>query len=296
MKLVSYKPAGAGAQLGVVVDGRVVNLAEASGGVLPNDMRSFIEQGDSALKLAQEIASKGGANGVPLADVKLLAPISNPSKLIAIGLNYMDHVRETGSKVPQIAVMFTKYTSSIVGTGDEIRWDPALTQKVDFEAELAVVIGKRASKVKEADAFNYILGYMNCHDVSARDLQSEKGDQWIMGKSLDTFGPLGPYLVTKDEIADPNNLDIKCIVNGKALQDSNTREMIFKIPYLISYLSRAITLNPGDVITTGTPDGVGAARKPPIFLKHGDVVTVEVEGLGQLTNTCVEVPVEASVA
>jgi 2-keto-4-pentenoate hydratase/2-oxohepta-3-ene-1,7-dioic acid hydratase in catechol pathway len=280
----------------VVVDGRVVNLAEASGGTLANDMRSFIEQGESALKLAQEIANKGGAKGVPIGEVKLLAPISSPSKLIAIGLNYMDHIRESGAKVPQIAVMFTKYTSSIVGTGDEIRWDPALTAKVDFEAELAVVIGKRASKVKEEDAFDYILGYMNCHDVSARDLQNEKGDQWIMGKSLDTFGPLGPYLVTKDEIADPNNLDIKCIVNGKAMQDSNTREMIFKIPYLIAYLSRGLTLQPGDVITTGTPDGVGAARKPPVFLKNGDVVTVEVEGLGQLTNTCVEVPVEASVA
>jgi 2-keto-4-pentenoate hydratase/2-oxohepta-3-ene-1,7-dioic acid hydratase in catechol pathway len=288
MKLVTYKPAGAGAQLGVLVDGKVINLAEASGGRLPNDMRSFIEQGESAVELAQQIAGDGSSNGVPVGDVKLLAPINNPSKLIAIGLNYMDHVRETGSKVPQIAVMFTKYTSSIVGPGDEIRWDPTLTQKVDFEAELAVVIGKRASKVKEEDAFDYILGYMNCHDVSARDLQSERGDQWIMGKSLDTFCPLGPYLVTKDEVADPNNLSIKCIVNGKALQDSNTREMIFKIPYLIAYLSRAITLLPGDVITTGTPDGVGFARKPPVLLKNGDVVTVEVEGLGQLTNTCVE--------
>ena len=176
MKLVTYKPAGAGAQLGVVVDGRVVNLAEASGGRLPNDMRSFIEQVDAALKLAQEIASKGGANGVPESSVKILAPIYNPSKLIAIGLNYMDHVRESGAKVPQIAVMFTKYTSSIIATGEEIRWDPALTQKVDWEAELVLVIGKKASKGKEEDAFDYILGYMNCHDVSARDLQNERGD------------------------------------------------------------------------------------------------------------------------
>jgi 2,4-didehydro-3-deoxy-L-rhamnonate hydrolase len=296
MKLVTYKAAGAGPQLGVVVDGKIVNLAETSGGRIPNDMRSFIEQGDSALQQAKEIAGKGGANGIPLGDVKLLAPISNPSKLIAIGLNYMDHVRETGSKVPQLAIMFTKYTTSIVGNGDEIRWDPALTAKVDYEAELAVVIGKRASKVKEEDAFDYILGYMNCNDVSARDLQNEKGDQWIMGKSLDTFGPLGPYLVTKDEIPDPNNLSIKCILNGKAMQDSSTREMIFKVPYLIAYLSRGLTLLPGDVITTGTPDGVGSARKPQVFMKNGDVVTVEVEGLGQLTNTCVEVPVRASVA
>jgi 2,4-diketo-3-deoxy-L-fuconate hydrolase len=289
MKLVTYKPAGAGAQLGVLVDGKVLNLAEASGGRLPNDMRSFLELGAPATELAQEIASAGNTeDGVPLGDVKLLAPISNPSKVVAIGLNYMDHVRETGAKVPELAIMFTKYTSSIIGPGDDIRWDPNLTQKVDFEAELAVVIGKRASKVKEEDAFDYIFGYMNCHDVSARDLQTEKGDQWIMGKSLDTFCPLGPYLVTKDEIPDPNNLSIKCIVNGKALQDSNTREMIFKIPYLIAYLSRAITLLPGDVITTGTPDGVGMARKPQVLLKNGDVVTVEVEGLGQLTNSCVE--------
>ena len=161
MKLVTYKPKGAGAQLGVLVDGKVINLAEASGGRLPNDMRSFVELGDPALELAQEIVSKGGADGVPLGDVKLLAPISNPSKLIAIGLNYMDHVRESGAQVPKIAVMFTKYTSSIVGTGDEIRWDPAVTSKVDWEAELALVIGKRASKVKEEDAFDYIMGYMN---------------------------------------------------------------------------------------------------------------------------------------
>jgi 2-keto-4-pentenoate hydratase/2-oxohepta-3-ene-1,7-dioic acid hydratase in catechol pathway len=199
----------------------------------------------------------------------------------------MDHVREQGMKPPTLATMFTKYPSAIVGPGDAIRWDPALTNKVDYEAELAVVIGKRASKVSEADAFDYIAGYTNCHDVSARDLQLEKGDQWIMGKSLDTFCPLGPYLVTKDEIADPHTLGIRCLVNGEALQDSNTRELVFKIPYLIAYLSRAITLLPGDVITTGTPDGVGAFRKPPVFLKHGDVVTIEVEGLGQLTNPCV---------
>lgn len=289
MKLVTYQPAGAGAQLGAVVDGKVINLSIASGGKLPNDMRSFIELGEPAVALAQSIVDKGaGSDAVAESDVKLLAPISNPTKVVAIGLNYMDHVRETGAKVPELATMFCKYPSSIVGPGDDIRWDPDQTQKVDFEAELAVVIGKRASKVKEEDAFDYILGYMNLHDVSARDLQIEKGDQWIMGKSLDTFCPIGPYVVTKDEVADPHNLSIKCLVNGEALQDSSTKELIFKIPYLIAYLSRGITLEPGDIVTTGTPDGVGAFRNPPIFLKNGDVVTVEVEGLGQLTNTCVE--------
>lgn len=289
MKLVTYQPAGAGPQLGAVVDEMVINLAQASDGRLPNDMRSFLEMGEPALALAREIVDKGAdAHALPLGSVKVLAPIRNPSKVIAIGLNYMDHVREQGMKPPALATMFTKYPSAIVGPGEAIRWDPALTNKVDYEAELAVVIGKRARGVSEADAYDYIAGYTNCHDVSARDLQLEKGDQWIMGKSLDTFCPLGPYLVTKDEIADPHALGIRCLVNGEALQDSNTRELIFKIPYLIAYLSRGITLLPGDVITTGTPDGVGAFRKPPVFLKHGDVVTVEVEGLGQLTNPCVE--------
>lgn len=289
MKLVTYKPVGAKPQLGVIVGDRVVNLALASQGQLPNDMRAFLEMGQPALDTAAAIAGQGaGSDSVALSAVKLLAPIGNPSKVVAIGLNYMDHVRESGGKVPQIATMFTKYTTSIVGPGDAIRWDPALSSKVDFEAELAVVIGKRASQVSEADAFDYIAGYMNCHDVSARDLQLEKGDQWIMGKSLDTFCPLGPWLVTKDEIADPHNLSIKCLVNGVALQDSNTRELIYKIPYLIAYVSRGVTLLPGDVITTGTPHGVGAFRNPPVYLKHGDVVTVEVGGLGQLTNPCVE--------
>lgn len=289
MKLVTYQHAGSSPQLGAVVDGKVINLAQASEGKLPNDMRAFVEMGDAALAQAQAIVDKGaGSDAVAESDVKLLAPIRNPSKVIAIGLNYMDHVRESGGQVPSLATMFCKYPSSIIGPGEAIRWDPSLTQKVDFEAELALVIGKRASKVREEDAYDYILGYLNCHDVSARDLQLEKGDQWIMGKSLDTFCPLGPYLVTKDEIPDPHNLSIKCLVNGEALQDSSTKELIFKIPYLIAYLSRGITLEPGDVITTGTPDGVGAFRKPPIFLKDGDVVTVEVEGLGQLTNPCVE--------
>lgn len=289
MKLVTFQPAGAAPQLGVVVGDRVINLATASHGRLPNDMRAFLELGEPALALAQEIAGRSAeGHAVPLDSVKLNAPIANPSKVVAIGLNYMDHVREQGIKPPTLAVMFTKYPSSIVGPGDEIRWDPEITNKVDFEAELAFVVGKTARHVSEADAFDYIAGYTNCHDVSARDLQLEKGDQWIMGKSLDTFCPLGPYLVTKDEVGDPHNLGIRCLVNGEALQDSSTKELVFNIPYIVAYLSKNFTLYPGDVVTTGTPDGVGAFRKPPVFLKHGDVVTVEVDGLGQLTNTCVE--------
>ncbi len=290
MKLVTYKPAGAGPQLGVLVGDRVVHLAEASGGTLPNDMRSFLELGDDAVKQARALAGDAveAEYGIPLASVQLLAPISNPSKIVAIGLNYMDHVRESGGTPPTIATMFAKYPSAIIGPGDAIKWDPAVTRKVDFEAEMAFVVGKTARNVSEENAYDYIAGYMNCHDVSARDLQLEMGDQWIMGKSLDTFCPLGPYLVTKDEVGDPHNLSVRCLVNGEAMQDSNTKELVFNIPYLMAYLSRGITLLPGDVVTTGTPKGVGAFREPPIFLKDGDVVTVEVEGLGQLTNPCVE--------
>jgi 2,4-didehydro-3-deoxy-L-rhamnonate hydrolase len=296
MKLVTYRTGNGAEHLGAVVGDNVVNLAEASGGKLPNDMRSFLEQGDSAMEMARGLAKEGASSSISLANVRLLAPIMNPSKVVAIGLNYMDHIREQGIKAPSLATMFAKYPSSIVGPGDEIRWDPALTSKVDYEAEMAVVIGKRAYRVQEADAYDYIAGYMNCHDVSARDLQLEKGDQWIMGKSLDTFCPLGPYLVTKDEVVDPHNLRIRCSLNDQVLQDSNTKELLFKIPYLIAYLSRSFTLMPGDVITTGTPDGVGAFRKPPIWLKHGDEVTVEVEGLGKLTNSCVEERFEEALA
>lgn len=290
MKLVTYKPRASSAQLGAIVDNRVVNLAEASGGALPNDMRAFLELGEAGLALAQQVLSAeiAAENSAPLSDVKLLAPITNPNKVIAIGLNYLDHIRESNAQTPKIPIMFTKYTSSIIGDGDTIHWDPNETAKVDWEVELAVVIGKRAYRVSEDSVFDYVVGYTVCNDVSARDLQSERGDQWIRGKSMDTFCPLGPCIVTKDEIADPHNLKLRTLVNGETMQDSNTSELLFKIPHLVSYLSRAFTLFPGDVIITGTPPGVGMGKKPPIFLKHGDVVSVEIDGIGKLTNPCVE--------
>lgn len=286
MKLITYQYNDGAPQLGAIKGEHVVNLAASSGGKIPNDMRSFLAMGDAGMDLARSTVESGFAS-VAVDDVKLMAPVTNPTKVLAIGLNYMDHVRETGIDVPNLATMFCKYPSSIIGPGDAITWHEDVTTQVDYEAELAFVIGKTAYRVSEADAFDYIAGYMNCHDVSARDLQMAPGDQWIRGKSLDTFCPLGPYLVTRDEIADPHNLPIKCLVNGEAMQDSNTKELIFKIPYLMEYLSKAFTLHPGDVVITGTPDGVGAFRKPPLWLKHGDVVTVTVEGLGELTNPCV---------
>jgi 2-keto-4-pentenoate hydratase/2-oxohepta-3-ene-1,7-dioic acid hydratase in catechol pathway len=287
MKLITYSSKGNTPQIGGILDNRIINLHLASGGKLPGDMREFLELGDSGMAAAQDVIASA-TGGESLDSVKLMSPITNPSKIIAIGLNYMDHVQEFGLDVPEIAIMFCKFPTSIIGPDDDICWGNEITQKVDYEAELAIVIGKTARNVPETDAFDYIAGYTNCNDVSARDLQLDKGDQWIRGKSLDTFCPLGPWLVTKDEVPDPHNLSIKSILNGKVMQNSNTRELIFKIPFLIKYLSEAFTLLPGDVIATGTPSGVGAFRKPPIWLKHGDTVNIEVDGLGQLSNPCVE--------
>jgi 2-keto-4-pentenoate hydratase/2-oxohepta-3-ene-1,7-dioic acid hydratase in catechol pathway len=285
MKLVTYT-LGEQTRLGAVRDNTVIDLAAASGGRLPDDMLTLLQGGDAALDAAREVV-QNAADSIPLSQVKLRAPIMNPSKVVAIGLNYMDHCREQKVDPPKAPLIFAKFPSSIIGPGEAIRWDPALTSQVDFEVELAVVMGRTARHVAETDALDYVAGYTICHDVSARDLQFGDG-QWVRGKSLDTFCPLGPYLVTRDEIPDPHNLAIRCTVNETVLQNSNTLELIFKIPYLIAYISRAFTLRPGDVITTGTPDGVGVFRSPKIFLKHGDVVTLEIEGLGQLRNSCLE--------
>ena len=286
MKLVSYKSTEEQIHLGVLKGNHIVNLHHASAGELPDDMLEFLKAGEVAMQTARDVLAKAD-DGFRADSVKLLSPVTNPSKVIAIGLNYMDHIREADIGVPELATMFCKYPSAIIGTDADIHWSRGLTQQVDYEAELAIVIGKAAKDVSEANAYDYIAGYMNCNDVSARDLQFRPGDQWLRGKCLDSFCPLGPYLVTSDEIDDPHNLSIKCKLNEQLMQDSNTSEMIYRVPYLIQYLSEAFTLLPGDVIATGTPHGVGAFRDPPIWLGQGDVVSVEVEGLGSLTNRCV---------
>jgi acylpyruvate hydrolase len=216
-------------------------------------------------------------------DIRLKAPILKPSKIICIGLNYMDHCREQNVEPPESPVIFCKFPTSIIGHGDKIRWNPELTAKVDYEAELAVVIGKQAWQVRREKAYDYIVGYTALNDTSARDLQFSDG-QWVRGKSLDTFCPMGPVLVTKDEIPDPHSLKIRCKINDLTLQDSSTAEMIFKIPYLIEFITRGITLETGDIITTGTPHGVGVFRKPEIYLKSGDRIRVEIEKIGTLEN------------
>jgi 2-keto-4-pentenoate hydratase/2-oxohepta-3-ene-1,7-dioic acid hydratase in catechol pathway len=285
LKLISYRLNDEDIHLGAVIKDKIFNLNRLSAGELPDSMLEFLRSGDSAMNMAKDLLDQA-QGGIPLESVKLLSPIPDPSKVVAIGLNYMDHIREADIGVPELATMFCKYPSSIIGCGDEIRWSTGLTQQVDYEAELAVVIGKTAKNVSEANAYDYVAGYMNCNDVSARDLQFRPGDQWLRGKCLDSFCPLGPYLVTRDEISDPHQLSIKCELNGQSMQDSNTNEMIYRIPYLINYLSQAFTLLPGDVIATGTPHGVGAFRNPPVWLEHDDVVVVTIEGLGVLSNRC----------
>jgi 2-keto-4-pentenoate hydratase/2-oxohepta-3-ene-1,7-dioic acid hydratase in catechol pathway len=221
----------------------------------------------------------------PLDKVTLEAPL-RPGKIVAIGLNYADHAAETGRDAPTAPVIFAKFPSAVIGPNETITWRGSITKQVDYEAELAVVIGKKAKEVSEEDAYEYVLGYANANDVSARDLQLTIDSQWTRGKSLDTFCPLGPYIATRDEVPDPHALSIRTKVNSKVMQDGNTKDMIFNIPYLIAYCSRNFTLEPGDLILTGTPAGVGHARKPPRYLADGNTVTVSVEGLGELTNKC----------
>ena len=214
--------------------------------------------------------------------VRLVAPIPRPGKIICIGLNYRDHAEESGMPIPTSPIIFSKFSACAIGSGEAIHI-PAGSEQVDYEAELAVVIGREAKNVTAAEAMNYVFGYTNFNDVSARDFQFADG-QWQRGKSCDTFAPMGPFVVTRDEVSDPHRLKIQFRLNGETLQDSNTDQLIFKIPELIEFLSRIITLEPGDIIATGTPPGVGFARKPPIFMKPGDVAEVEIEGLGTLSN------------
>jgi 2-keto-4-pentenoate hydratase/2-oxohepta-3-ene-1,7-dioic acid hydratase in catechol pathway len=215
--------------------------------------------------------------------VELLAPVTRPGKLICIGLNYRDHAHESNMAIPERPVVFSKFTTAIVGPDQPVVL-PISSRQVDYEAELAVVIGRRARNVLPEQALNYVFGYTCFNDVSARDFQFADG-QWQRGKSCDTFAPMGPYVATADEVAAPHNLSIRFRLNGQVMQDSNTDQLIFGVPELIAFLSETITLEPGDVIATGTPPGVGFARKPPVFLNRGDRMEVEIEGLGVLVNT-----------
>jgi 2-keto-4-pentenoate hydratase/2-oxohepta-3-ene-1,7-dioic acid hydratase in catechol pathway len=219
-------------------------------------------------------------------DVELLAPVENPEKVVCVGLNYVEHVEEGGQDRPENPVLFSKFPTAITGPGSAISWDADLTEEVDYEVELALVIGDRARRVAPGEATDHVAGYTVANDVSARDLQFAD-DQWVRGKSLDTFCPLGPAMVTGDELGDPNARSLWTDLNGERLQESTTANLIFGVDRLVSFCSDAFTLKPGDVILTGTPPGVGAFREPPVYLDDGDEITVGVEGIGELTNHCV---------
>jgi 2-keto-4-pentenoate hydratase/2-oxohepta-3-ene-1,7-dioic acid hydratase in catechol pathway len=245
-------------------------------------------QGDVVIPMGPDLvgylATGEATDGVPvaLADVRPLAPVPRPGKVIGIGLNYRDHAAESGQPIPQAPILFPKFANSVIGPGEAIVIPPE-TEQADYEAELGVVIGRTAYRVSEADALSYVAGYTCVNDVSARDLQSESS-QWMLGKAIDTFLPCGPWLVTADEIPDPQALAIRLTLNGEELQSSSTAQMVFGVAELVAWLSRTMTLEPGDLIATGTPPGVGFARKPPVWLSDGDTVSVEVEGIGTLTN------------
>ncbi|HEX5085380.1 MAG TPA: fumarylacetoacetate hydrolase family protein [Blastocatellia bacterium] len=274
MKLTQFKTKiSDDKRLGMLKGGVIVDITE-----IAPDMLSLIKLGSPALFAADKLTPK---SAYALDAVEYL-PAVDAGKVVAIGRNYHDHAVEGGNEPPKSPLLFTKFTNALTGHNAKVTLH-TISEQIDFEAEMAVVIGKRASKVSEADALKHVFGYAPLNDVSARDLQFSDG-QWVRGKSLDGFCPVGPFITTSDEIADPQALKIEGILNGEVMQSSNTKMMIFGVAYLIHYISQAITLEPGDVIATGTPEGVGVFRKPPVLLKDGDVFEVVIESLGTLRN------------
>jgi 2-keto-4-pentenoate hydratase/2-oxohepta-3-ene-1,7-dioic acid hydratase in catechol pathway len=302
MKLCTYRSRGSsfpcvGSQFDdkSVIDLPLAAQTLASRGLLPDSafrlrtlasVRDLLSLGPEGVREAQHIVeivkAKQLLAGSPIEEVRFSAPIPDPPKIIAIGLNYKDHAEEQGAPLPTTPLIFAKFPSAVIGHEEAICL-PGISQKVDPEAELVIVIGRSGRAFSESEARQAIAGYTVGNDVSARDLQvSDK--QWVRAKSLDTFAPSGPFLVTADEMKDPHNLDIQLSVNGEIRQKSNTSNLIFNCYQLVSFISQAITLQPGDLIYSGTPAGVGAFRKPPVFLKEGDVVQVSIQGIGVLSN------------
>jgi 2-keto-4-pentenoate hydratase/2-oxohepta-3-ene-1,7-dioic acid hydratase in catechol pathway len=274
MKLIRFGAPGREKPGVLLPDGRRV---DASGFVVDYDEEFFASDGLARLERWLQHAG-AGAPAVP-ADARLGPPVARPSKIVCIGLNFRDHAAETGAKIPAEPILFFKSTTALVGPDDDVVI-PRGSEKTDWEVELAVVIGKRASYVSEGDAMEHVAGYALHNDYSERTFQLERGGQWVKGKSCDTFAPLGPFLATRDEIPDPHALRMWLRVNGETMQDGTTADMIFGVPKLVSYVSEFMTLLPSDVISTGTPAGVGLGRKPPRFLVPGDVVEQGIDGLG----------------
>ena len=271
-----------GPRVVVVQGGEYVEAATA-----PGCMRTLLEQGGDGLRTLAAAVKVGGRVG-KLSEATVLPPVTEPRKIVCVGLNYRDHAAESGVAIPRNPVLFSKYATALIGHEAAIVL-PAESQEVDYEAELVIVIGKKGRHLTPEAAWQHVAGYTIGHDVSARDWQLKKdGKQWMVGKTFDTFAPCGPVLVTADEVPDPHDLRIRLRLNGQTMQDSNTKQMIFNVGEVVAYLSKVFTIEPGDLIFTGTPPGVGFARKPPVYLKGGDVVEVEIDGLGVLRNQVVQ--------
>jgi 2-keto-4-pentenoate hydratase/2-oxohepta-3-ene-1,7-dioic acid hydratase in catechol pathway len=284
MKFVTFQGASR-ADAGVVFGDRVVSLAAAGFA----DMLAVLASGTEGRASIDAFVSNPPADSTfPLASVRLLAPVPRPPKLICIGLNYRDHAAEARQEIPKVPTIFAKFSNVVIGPGEPIVL-PKISRKPDYEAEFMFVIGTGGRHIAAEDWQRHVFGYTVFNDVSARDFQSVTS-QWMIGKTFDTFAPMGPYLVSADEIPDPHALDISLSIDGEVLQHSNTRELIFKIPDLVAYLSSVVTLEPGDVVATGTPAGVGFARKPPRYLKPGDEVIITIEGVGELRNPVIAEP------
>ena len=281
MRLVTYQ-SNSGPRVAAARDGAHVDL-HATDPRLPTSMKELLAMGADGLGRAEAARNSGEL----ISGVRLLAPVPDPQKVICIGLNYADHAAESGKTVGDEPVVFNKFPTAIRADGDDIVL-PTVSDQVDYEAELVAVIGVGGKNIPREKALSTVAGYACGHDVSARDWQLGKpGGQWLLGKGFDSFAPYGPELVTGDEVGDPGKLGISLRLNGQTMQESSTQQLIFSIEYLVSYLSQICTLMPGDLIFTGTPPGVGAARKPPVFLKPGDTVEVEIEKIGLLTNSVV---------
>jgi 2-keto-4-pentenoate hydratase/2-oxohepta-3-ene-1,7-dioic acid hydratase in catechol pathway len=276
MRLVTYRHRDRSIKPGVLQGEEIIDIS----GQVAN-IRSLIEEGPGALDGLRAFL-KGKTYRIPLAAVELLAPIQNPPRIFCVGLAYRDHATETHQEIPKVPTIFLKLASALNGPRSAVVL-PKLTQQPDYEAEFAFVIGKGGKNISAADWEDHVFGYTIMNDVSARDVQMATS-QWSLGKSFDTFAPLGPAIITKDEVPDPHALEIRLTIGGEVLQHSNTRELIFRIPDLITYLSAIAALRAGDIISTGTPAGVGLGRTPRRWLRPGETIVTEVEGLGQLAN------------
>jgi 2-keto-4-pentenoate hydratase/2-oxohepta-3-ene-1,7-dioic acid hydratase in catechol pathway len=280
MRLARYRDGGGSLRTGFVVDDTIFAVPGNDGLA---DLATVLEAGDDRLRRMEEVARSGA--GAALDSVRLASPLDRPRAVLCVGRNYAEHAAETQSDIPTEPIIFAKLSSSIVGPHDDIILPAVAPRRIDYEAELAVVIGRAGRDVAEDEAWDYVLGYLVANDVTARDWQMKKpAGQWLLGKSFDTFCPLGPVLVSADEVPNPGSLHVTCRVNGELLQDDTPDHMIFSIPHLIAYLSAVTTLHPGDLLLTGTPAGIGASRVPPRWLQPGDVVETSVETIGTLRN------------